>query len=374
MTEHDRDERGLSPSLAGTIHDAANALTVVLGWLERAKQAEVDPQDALARAASHARWSRDQLRRLLGANEPPSMPSLRLTSSRASAVLTRTAEDLAFEASRAGVTLRFDLSPDAGATTVRAATELWQVLTNLLLNAVAMSPPSGTITLSLAAAPDGRVRFGVEDEGPGIPESRRRTLFEAGHSTRASGAGVGLRGSFGLAQGLGGELRLVASPQRGARFELDWPTDESERHFEASADRVTANELEGRTGRKPLSNLRILILEDDDAVLELLDLGLTARGANVVTVSTAAAFESALAEGGFDVALFDLSPLGDANAVESEAAIDRIVALAGSHLPRVTLLAISGSGQPRSHPEVPWLRKPFSTEELASAIQTVHSR
>ncbi|MBM4357587.1 MAG: hypothetical protein FJ096_05695 [Deltaproteobacteria bacterium] len=373
MTDREGDGRGLPPTLAGTIHDAANALTVVLGWLERAKHAGADREEALVRAARHARWSHDQLRRVLGAVEPPSDSSE--PTARAGAVLTRTAEDLAFEAERACVDLNFVIAPEAGPTFVSAATELWQVLTNLLLNALALSPRGGVVTLSLERLEDARVRFAIEDDGPGIPDSRRPTLFEGGTSTRAHGAGLGLRGAHALARGLGGELRLASSSERGARFELDWPCMTSINSCVTAAPPDAKPEghlgTERRSGvRTDLAGLRVALLEDDEAVLELLDLSLRARGAELRLARTATEFGRTLEDPSIDVALFDLSPLGD----EPLAAIERLVDTARTHPRGLPLIAVSGSAAASLHPDVLVLRKPFSPDELARTIARAAAR
>ena len=369
MKERDGDDPALSPDLAGTIHDAANALTVVLGWLERAKLGDVEVTMALARAESHARWSRDKLRRLLGAHDQSSPSNRGARAVRAASLLETTAEDLGFEAAAAGVRLEIAIDVECKTSNVLAGSELWQILSNLILNAIAASPLDGVVSLSLDTVDAARVRFTIEDDGPGIDEERRLSLFEGGRSTRPNGAGDGLRHSFILASRAGGQLRFCERSRSGARFELEWPT--LARRDECAEDSISEAHphVAGSAERSSLAGMRLLMLEDDDAIVELLELSLAARGAEIRTVSTGSAFESALSTERFDVALFDLSPLpGDEDGERSRTLV-RLVDLACTARPRVALLAISGAASPPAHPSVVYLRKPFSPEELAEAIR-----
>src|SRR5512139_1717322 len=64
--------------LAGVLHEVSNALTVVLGWIDRAR-GEIDSlptvEDALAIAASRARHARQIVRRAIGADVPDDVPA-----------------------------------------------------------------------------------------------------------------------------------------------------------------------------------------------------------------------------------------------------------------------------------------------------------
>ncbi len=250
----------------------------------------------IGRAASHARWARDQLRSVIGAPAPARDPG----PDDASEVARLTIDDLAVEAQRAGVVLESSVADEAAARLLPAATAAWQVLTNLLLNAIAMTPRNGRVWLELTAPRANFVRFVVRDEGPGIAAERRATLFDGGASTRPGGAGLGLKHAHDLAIEHGGKLALEQAPgAKGACFELTWPA------------RATARDPTART----LDGMSVLLLEDDAAVIELLELSLTARGAALTVVRTADQLDRTLAETGFDVVLIDLSfyPIGHPN-------------------------------------------------------------
>lgn len=62
--------------------------------------------------------------------------------------------------------------------------------------------------------------FYVADTGPGIPESERENVFEAGYSTAEQGTGFGLRIVKQVVDAHGWEITVVESKQGGARFEI----------------------------------------------------------------------------------------------------------------------------------------------------------
>ncbi|MFC4550493.1 MULTISPECIES: ATP-binding protein [Halorussus] len=72
-------------------------------------------------------------------------------------------------------------------------------------------------TVRVGDLPDG---FFVADDGPGIPEDERETVFDAGYSTRKDGIGLGLTFVARLADTYGWECAATESEAGGARFEF----------------------------------------------------------------------------------------------------------------------------------------------------------
>ncbi len=100
---------------------------------------------------------------------------------------------------------------------------LARALENLVLNAVQHTPPGGTVTLSAAPAPGGRLHVEVRDTGPGVDPALRDTLFEPFVTARAGGTGLGLPIARELVDAMGGRLALVPDDGPGARFLVDLP-------------------------------------------------------------------------------------------------------------------------------------------------------
>jgi two-component system sensor histidine kinase KdpD len=102
--------------------------------------------------------------------------------------------------------------------------QLDQLLTNVLENAAKFSPPGSVVTISATSGPD-RVRVSVTDQGPGIPKSDRRRVFEPfvrGEATGA-GAGLGLSIAQAIAVAHGGRMWVADSPTGGASVVFELP-------------------------------------------------------------------------------------------------------------------------------------------------------
>ena len=103
---------------------------------------------------------------------------------------------------------------------------LVEAVFNLIDNAAKYSPAGTTIHIG-AEKENNDVRFSVEDEGPGIPESERGSVFERFYrgekdGTREKGLGMGLAIVRGIIEAHGGKI-WVESGKRGARFVFDLP-------------------------------------------------------------------------------------------------------------------------------------------------------
>ncbi|MGZ8633552.1 MAG: ATP-binding protein [Solirubrobacteraceae bacterium] len=105
---------------------------------------------------------------------------------------------------------------------------LAQALRNLLQNAIAHTAQDGRVTLGVEAG-DGRVRFIVDDDGPGIPVDQRAAVFDrfhrldGGRSRDAGGAGLGLAIVQAITTSHGGRVWADAAPGGGARLVLEIP-------------------------------------------------------------------------------------------------------------------------------------------------------
>lgn len=100
---------------------------------------------------------------------------------------------------------------------------LRQLLTNLLRNSVehgVTDPENDTVTVTVAPIDDG-TGFYVQDDGPGIPADERPDIFDAGHTTSATGSGFGLDIARDIAIAHGWTLTLDDDYTDGARFVVD---------------------------------------------------------------------------------------------------------------------------------------------------------
>ena len=125
---------------------------------------------------------------------------------------------------------RFHLDPVPPGTLRADPDRLAQALRNLLANAIEHTTPErGLVLMRVQHAGDDRIRFVVEDDGPGIPADERERVFDRFHRTdqardRASGGtGLGLAIVDAIAKAHGGTAWASESPAGGARMELELP-------------------------------------------------------------------------------------------------------------------------------------------------------
>jgi two-component system, OmpR family, sensor kinase len=125
---------------------------------------------------------------------------------------------------------RFELGAVPAGTLRADPDRLAQALRNLLGNAIEhTTDESGLVRMRVQAPAGERVRFLVEDDGPGIALDQRERVFHRFHRTdtardRASGGtGLGLAIVSAIADAHGGSVSAGESPEGGARIELELP-------------------------------------------------------------------------------------------------------------------------------------------------------
>ncbi len=129
-----------------------------------------------------------------------------------------------------GADRRFELGAVPSGTLNADPDRLAQALRNLVGNAIAHTAPArGLVRLDVERAPAGRVRFVVQDDGPGIPPDQRERVFDRFHRTDAArdrasgGTGLGLAIVRAIAEAHGGRVQACASSAGGVRMELELP-------------------------------------------------------------------------------------------------------------------------------------------------------
>ncbi|MBL8608019.1 MAG: hypothetical protein JNL38_11905 [Myxococcales bacterium] len=339
-----RDDRDDDPhrDLRGVLHDVSNALTVVLGWVSEARAEGTSPErvaQALELAEESARVAKGMARRAIGGAWAP-------REARALEVCQRVVRALGVEASRHDVRIVCDGVDDE--KLLRAADDAEQVLINLVLNALAHAPTDSVIRVTVSV-PEKDVVIDVVDQGPGVDEGRRISIFE-GETTRPGGSGNGLRHARALARAAGGNL-LLLQEGAGAHFRLVWPP---------AGGSVPRARVAGRPSAV-LEGKRVLVLDDDVAITDLLETSLEAKGAEVCVVRTKGELERALPSG-HDAALVDLSPI----AADVEGSVRAVLGA----VPRVVVVTGSADSVPEalSAAGVLVVRKPFELHEIVEVL------
>lgn len=100
---------------------------------------------------------------------------------------------------------------------------LKQVLLNLVSNAIKYNHAGGRVSFSCERLPEGRVRLGVHDTGPGIAAELQLRLFQpferlGAERSSVEGTGLGLALSKQLVEAMEGTLTLESAPGEGSTF------------------------------------------------------------------------------------------------------------------------------------------------------------
>jgi len=192
---------------------------------------------------------------------------------------------------------------------------LSQIVANLVANAIKFSPDGGRVEVRLERA-GVLARIRVIDGGSGIRPDVLPTLFEPfrqadSSSTRAHGGlGVGLALVKDLVELHGGHVRAESPGERkGATFTVELPLAGAAP--EAPAQRG-ASKAERRDERA-LDGIRVLIVNDDTDLREVLRLVLQGQGAVVALAASTAEALAALERSMPDVLLSDVSMPGESD-------------------------------------------------------------
>lgn len=145
------------------------------------------------------------------------------------ALCARTLESMERPADARSSELHLEISGDLAVVADPKAVE--QIVTNLLDNAIKYSGSGGSVTLR-ASTFGNRVRFEVEDDGPGIERKHHARLFERfyrvdkGRSRGMGGTGLGLSIVKHLVESMDGRVGYRPANPRGSVFWFELPKTE----------------------------------------------------------------------------------------------------------------------------------------------------
>lgn len=290
--------------VGGVAHDFNNILAVILGYTGLAlRRFARGPEEKLAQYLSQVNIAgergRDLITRLLAysrgqAREQEQVPPMDCAS------LVKEAIKMLRAAIPAGIELRLrigDVSPCC-----IDPVDLHQVLMNLIINARdAIGNHHGRIDVGLemvrvagqscavcqAMLHGDYLALMVADTGGGIPAELQSRIFDPFFSTKEPGAGTGLGLSVvqGIVRKVSGHILLDSEPERGARFQVLLPSAAVEEG--TTVERVTEQVLVPAS--EPRQQGRILLVDDEKALVEYLTEVLTEQGHAVTPYSGAAA-------------------------------------------------------------------------------------
>lgn len=242
-----------------------------------------------------------------------------------------------------------------------AREDLVELFANLILNAVDAIPEEGVISVSIGCK-DGRVVVSISDNGVGMSEEVGARCMEPFFTTKKDqemGKGLGLGVIYGIAQRHNAEINIESWEGDGTKVTLDFPTVPERAPGPEKSDATTQP-------TQPMRGLRILAVEDEPNIREIIGIYLTEDGHSVELAADGADALGKFEKGRFDLLLTDYSMpnmSGDRLAAAIRASDPKI---------RVALLTGFGSQMPQGAPlrlEVDAIiSKPFTFETLRQGI------
>jgi signal transduction histidine kinase len=171
-------------------------------------------------------------------------------------------------------------------TVIGDANRLEQVIVNLLSNALdalrSVKPPRRLVVDSFLDDTGGRVCVTVTDNGPGVAPEVAQRLFRPFASTKgARGTGLGLYISRQLVREAEGELDVVKHDGPGARFLVWLPsTREATPSAPVAAPQAAPTPVPAAAA-KSLADVRVLLVDDEEAIRRPMARFLAKRGADI---------------------------------------------------------------------------------------------
>ena len=258
--------------------------------------------------------------------------------------------------------------------------QLQQVLMNLCVNARDVLPNGGTLTLrtsrvsgtSLIAHPVDHAQdfacIEVEDTGPGMSNEVKARIFEPFFTTKqdSGGTGLGLAVVYGVVLNHKGAIEVHTTEGRGTRFCVYLPllSRASQQAISSQLDQLAAADL-------PRGTERILIVEDEPALVDLMSMLLRSSGYTVQAIPDGAEALSHVlrSDTQFDAVLLDLN-LPGASGTE-------VLKLLRQQRPKVPVVVVSGNLTPDIITQLhdlgqrDYVDKPFDVLQLVKRVRTV---
>jgi signal transduction histidine kinase len=97
---------------------------------------------------------------------------------------------------------------------------------NLMLNAIeAMKDSGGELRIRSRLNPEGELVILISDTGIGLPADDTEKIFDAFHTTKPQGTGMGLAITRSIVESHGGRVWATRNPELGATFHFTLPLD-----------------------------------------------------------------------------------------------------------------------------------------------------
>ena len=366
-------------TLAGGIaHDFNNILTAIMGNLQLAQTYRDQP----GRLAAHLQSALDatfRARDLVAQILSMSRHGERRREPLQLALLLK--ETLKLLRASIPVTIEISQQIESDGYILADTSQIHQVIMNLCTNSYqAMADSGGELRVVLREqyidgsgsgddiAPGDYLCLEISDTGCGMDQATMERIFEPYFTTKGpgSGTGLGLAVVQGIVQGHNGRISVVSEPGRGTTFTVLFPRLEERAGEEKSTPVDSGQDLDGRE--------RVLIVDDETHILEVVSEILTMHG---YTVTACASADAALevftaAPDEVDLVITDMTMPGMTGAELGRAML--------AIRPRLPVILCTGFSRTMGREEslragfAAYLEKPVEAEQLLRTVREVLDR
>ena len=208
-------------------------------------------------------------------------------------------------AEAANVHINLDLQIHSHALVMGDASELREVLVNMVFNAVDAMPTGGKLTLSAEEVAN-HVDICISDTGTGMSPEVRSRIFDPFFSTKGKGGmGLGLAVSFGIIRRHEGSIEVESAVGCGTTFRIRLPIAKGVVKEQTPSEAMAPIRLVPQAKRT-----KILVVDDEDYVRELLKDILESEGHEVSLADRGIAALELFDAGNFDAVFTDIGMPG----------------------------------------------------------------
>lgn len=351
--------------IAGVAHELNNPLTAILGYAQLLESEGLQDraQDYVRKLFKQAQRTHRVVQNLLSFARQRKSEKQELDLSKLlDETLTLREYDL--KANNISIEREFDpATPKANADPHQMEQVFLNIINNAL-DAIMEKGPGGILKVKVYAK-DKYVYTEFHDSGPGIQDPKR--VFDPFYTTKSLGQGTGLGLSicYGIVKEHGGDIEAHNRPEGGAVVEIKIPVaGQNTAAIETSATPKRETAIEGR----------VLLAEDEEAVLEFERDVLAGAGASVVTLSGTAQAKERLLTENFDAVIIT----GMSQNLPAQE-FHRWLKEKRPDMEEKLLLTFSGMIDPAVRDylqanNIPFLVKPFEVADLIAAARKILQR
>lgn len=356
----------LGEMLSGVAHEMNNPLAAIMGYGELVLKDESlseQSRNMLTRLIHCAERSKKIVQGLLSFSRRTVLEKREVNINEIiDRALDRRVSDFAIN----NIEIVKDYGTEAATITVDPH-QMEQVFLNIINNAfdsIAGPDVGGKLQVRTRAKQGSTMQIEFIDNGPGVMENHKKKLFEPFFTTKevGKGTGLGLSISYGIIEEHGGNLYLDESYNEGARFVITLPIV---RTCPAGEERDT--EIE--TVEPPAMTARILVVDDEETIVDVMQTALAAEGFSVDCASNGEKAYEMLSASSYDLVIADLRMPGAMDgrqlfltlAEESPETAERFVFITGDIMQDETAKFLKETGRP-------FLLKPFSIRDLRLVV------